>query len=681
MIGGRRPLKGRKLADRRVRVERPHSAYFRYTGPGQLVAKAAASVPTTPSGRLLARIRAALFGRPLASEEETGERLPKKKALAIFSSDAISSSAYATEEILRVLVLAGAGAILVSIEIAVAISVLLAVVALSYRQICRAYPNGGGAYAVAKENIGSIASLVAAAALLIDYVMTVAVSTASAIAQTYSVIPALYDVRVEIAIVAIALITIANLRGLRESGNIFAIPTYLFLGLALLMVGLGVVRIATGGATDLAQPEAVPLGTEGIGLFLLLRAFASGSVALTGTEAIANGVPAFKPPESRNASNTLVAMAVLLAVLFVGITVVADGFGILPTEEGGQTVVAVVASVVFGAGSPLFYAFQASTALILFLAANTSFNAFPRLAALLAEDGYMPRQFSFRGDRLAFSWGIVLLAAIAAILIAVFGGDTNALIPLYSVGVFVTFTLSQAGMVRHWARAKGPGWTWRATINAVGGILTFVVLIVVAGVKFTDGAYLVVILVPTLVAVMLFIRRQYARSAIQLAIRDDYVATPPIRDERVVVPVPTLNRAVVQAVNVARSIAADVRAVFISEVPEAAEAMRERWERQVPGVPLVLIGSPYRALAGPLIAYLDVLDSAWPTDRPEPITFVVIPEYVAKSWWERILYNQSSRRLRTMLLGRPHTVVVNVPYRRDDPEAFETGRGPGAASS
>ena len=673
MIGGKRPLKGRKLADRRVRVERPHSPYFRYTGPGQLVAKAAASGPTTSGGRVLARIRGYLFGRPLASEEELGERLPKKKALAIFSSDAISSSAYATEEILRVLVLAGAGAILVSIEIAAAIAVLLAVVAISYRQVCRAYPNGGGAYAVAKENIGSLASLVAAAALLIDYVMTVAVSTASAIAQTYSVIPSLYDIRIEIAVVAIALITIANLRGLRESGNIFAVPTYLFIGLALLMVGIGVFRIATGGAVDVHQPDAVPLGTEGIGLFLLLKAFASGSVALTGTEAIANGVPAFKPPESRNAANTLVAMAVLLAILFMGITVVADGFGILPTEEGGRTIVAMVAVVVFGANSPLFYAFQASTALILFLAANTSFNAFPRLAALLAEDGYMPRQFAFRGDRLAFSWGIVLLAAIAASLLAAFGGDTHALIPLYSVGVFACFTLSQGGMVKHWAREGGPGWMVRAAINGFGGILTFIVLIVVASVKFVDGAYLVVILIPVLVAMMLFIKRQYARSARELAVRPDYVVGLPAREERVIVPVAGINRAVIHAVNVARSIADDVRAVYIFDEPGRLDRVRADWERQVPSVPLVVIESPYRALAGPLIAYLDVLDHAWPTDRPEPITFVVIPEYVAKSWWERILYNQSARRLRAMLLGRPHTVVVNVPYRREDPEAFEGG--------
>jgi amino acid transporter len=680
VIGGRRPLRGRKLADRRVRVERPHAPYFRYTGPGQLVAKPAASRPLTPLGRATAKLKAWAFGRPLATEAEIFERLPKKKALAIFSSDAISSSAYATEEILRVLVLVAAGsAILWSIPVAIAIAFLLAVVALSYRQVCRAYPSGGGAYAVAKENLGAGLSLVAAAALLIDYVMTVAVSTASAVAQTYSVIPSLYDWRIEIAVVAITLITVANLRGLRESGNIFAVPTYLFVGLALLMVGVGVFRMATGQAFDLEQPDAVPFGTEPLGLFLLLKAFASGSVALTGTEAIANGVPAFKPPEARNAADTLIVMAVLLGVLFVGITVVADGFGILPTEEGGQTVVALVASTIFGPESPLFYLFQASTALILFLAANTSFNAFPRLAALLAEDSYMPRQFAFRGDRLAFSWGIVLLAAVAAALVVAFGGDTHALIPLYAVGVFVCFTLSQSGMVRHWLAERSPGWWWRMAINALGAALTFVVLLVVASVKFVDGAFLVVILIPVLVAMMLFIHRQYRSSSRQLAVREDYVVPPPHREERVVVPVPGLNRAVVQAINVGRSIANDVVAVFISDRPEEMTEVRARWEQQVPGVPLVIVESPYRALAGPFLAYLDVLDHAWPPDRPAPITFVVIPEFVARSWWERILYNQSAKRLRTLLLGRSRTVIVNVPYKREERPSGDDPAGAGAS--
>ncbi len=679
MIGGRRPLPGRKIADRRVRVDRPHTPYFRYTGPGQLVAKQAASLPTTPAGRVLARIRGAVFGRPLAQEEEIGERLPKAKALPIFSSDAISSSAYASDEIIHVLVLAGLAAMTLSIQISIAIAVLLTVVSISYRQVCRAYPSGGGAYAVARENISQTAGLVAAAALFIDYVMTVAVSTASAVSQAYSVVPAIFGIRVELALVSIALITVANLRGLRESGNIFAIPTYLFVGLALLMIGLGLSRIVLGTVVPIPTPPDVirpPGGLEPIGLLLLLKAFAGGSVALTGVEAIANGVPAFKPPEAKNAANTMSIMAVLLGVIFIGIAIVGVAFGFQPTHEGGPTAIAQVATAIFGADSPLFILFQASTALILFLAVNTSFNAFPRLAAILAEDGFMPRQFSFRGDRLAFSWGVIVLASVAAILLVIFQGDVHLLIPLYSVGVFVCFTLSQAGMVRHWFVARDSGWWWRAIVNAIGGLLTFVVLIVVASVKFAGGAWLVVVLIPILVSMFLFINRQYRASAAQLSIRPDIVVPMPHREERVVVPVPGLTRAVVQAINVGRSISEDIRAVFITEDAEEAELVRERWQHQIPHVPLVVVESPYRALAGPLIAYLDVLDRAWPPDKEEPITFVVIPEYVARSWWERILYNQAAARLRRALLGRPHTVVVNVPYRREDREAFEVGHPP-----
>ncbi|HEV7811145.1 MAG TPA: APC family permease [Candidatus Limnocylindrales bacterium] len=672
MTGSRRPLQGRKPADRRVRVERPHAAYFRYTGPNQLVAKAAAHQPKTTVGRTWARVRKLTIGRPLASEEEAGERLSKKKALAIFSSDAISSSAYATQEIIRVLAVAGATALAFSVGVSVAIAVLLAVVAISYRQVCRAYPNGGGAYAVARENLNPLLGLVAAAALLIDYVMTVAVSTASAIAQIVSVVPSIERWTVEIAVVVITLMTIANLRGLRESGNIFAIPTYLFVGLALLMVGIGLVKIATGNVQPLATPnaEAFAPGT-GLSIFLLLKAFAGGSVALTGVEAIANGVPAFKRPESKNAANTLGAMVILLGILFIGITVVAHAYQIQPTVKDVPTTVSLVAGTAFGSGSVLFVLFQASTALILFLAANTSFNAFPRLGALLAQDGYMPRQFSYRGDRLAYSWGIVLLSAVAAFLIWLFHGNVTALIPLYSVGVFVCFTLSQIGMVKHWRRVRESGWLWRLAVNAFGAVLTAVVLVVVVSVKFIDGAYLVVILIPVLVALMLFIHRQYDASRRELRVRPDLVFEPPQREERAVVPIPGVNRAVIQAVNVARSVADDVRAVFITEDPADGAEVRDRWERQVPGVPLVVVESPYRALTGPLQAYLDVLDAAWPPDKPAPITFVVLPEYVARRWWERILYNQSVKRLRSSLLGRPHTVVVNVPYRREDPSLFD----------
>jgi amino acid transporter len=679
MIGGRRSLKGRKIADRRVRVARPHSPFFRYAGPGQLVARPAASQPTTASGRFFARVRAGLIGRPLASEEEIGERLSKKKALAIFSSDAISSSAYATEEILRILLVAGAAMFLWSVPVAIAIAVLLGVVALSYRQLVHAYPNGGGAYAVARANFAPIVSLVAAAALLIDYVMTVAVSTASAIAQLVSISPALFDIRVEIGLAAIILITLGNMRGIRESGNIFAVPTYLFVGMALLMVGLGIFNVATGSVVPSDQPDAiVPPVVQPITILLLLRAFAGGSVALTGVEAIANGVPAFKPPEPRNAAATLVAMALLLGVLFIGITFVADAYEISPTAEGGPTVVAQVADAVFGDGSPLFLVFQLATALILFLAANTSFNAFPRLAALLAQDGYMPRQFSFRGDRLSYSWGIMALAAIACALLVIFQGDTHALIPLYSVGVFICFTISQAGMVRHWLAERDRGWRAKLLLNSFGALLTGVVLVVVASAKFIDGAWIVLVLVPLQVVIFMFISSQYRASRDQLAVPAGVEMPVPHRRERVVVPVPGLNRAVVQAVNVGRSISDDVRAVYITDDAEEAGHLRRQWELQVPGVPIVVVESPYRALVGPLVAYLDVLDRSWPPDQEAPITFVVVPEYVARHWWERILYNQSARRLRSTLLGRPMTVVVDVPYRREDPDGPRTGARDGA---
>jgi amino acid transporter len=567
------------------------------------------------------------------------------------------------------LVLAGAGALLVSIQVAIAISVMLAVVTISYRQVCRAYPNGGGAYVVARENLAPIFGLIAAAALLIDYVMTVAVSTSSALDQIFTIAPSLGVLRVEIGLVSIALITLGNLRGLRESGNIFAIPTYVFVGLALVIVASGVYHIVLGQAQPLArQPNAVPPGTEAIGIFLILRAFASGSVALTGVEAIANGVPAFKPPEAKNAANTMTAMAVILATIFIGVTVVAAAYQIVPSVGGAPSVVALVAGTAFGDG-PGYYLFQIATALILFLAANTSFNAFPRLAAILAEDGYMPRQFSFRGDRLAYSYGIVALAAIAGLLLLIFGGVTTLLIPLYSVGVFVCFTLSQLGMVRHWRQVRESGWWWRALVNGLGATLTLVVLGIVVFEKFTGGAYLVVVLIPTLVAIMTFIHAQYASTSRQIAIRQDLVVVPTQRDRRAIVPVPGINRAVVQAVNVARTFARDVRAVFIAQDTETAAQLREQWDRQVPGVPLMIVESPYRALTGPLLAYLDLLDRSRPAGSQKPITFVVIPEFVARHWWERILYNQSVRRLRAALLGRPHTVVVNVPYRREDSEA------------
>ncbi len=687
MIGGRRPLSGRKPGDRRIRVDRPHSAYFRYTGPGQLTAKAAASAPTTGLGRLRARIKGVAIGRPLASEEEIGERLSKKKALAIFSSDAISSSAYATEEIVLAFVLTGTAlyALDFAIPIAIAIAGLLAVVAFSYRQVCIAYPTGGGSYSVSKANLGRTASLVAASALLIDYNLTAAVSTSSAVEQIVSAFPALDAVAVPIGLTALTLITIANLRGIREAGNIFAVPTYLFLFSALAMIAIGVYRIVVLGEHGTPPPEIVQATatTAGsVGIVILLRAFASGAVALTGTEAVATGVPAFQPPESRNAARTLVAMACILAVLFVGITFLATHYAVYPqgpdihvTTASGevitvfpddtpkQTVIAQVARTVYGE-SVMFFAFQAFTALLLFLVANTSFAAFPRLAAVLAEDGFFPRHFAFRGDRLAFSMGIVMLGVIAGTLVLLAGGHTHALIPLYAVGVFIDFTISQLGMIRHWLRERPPGWYRRLAVNALGCAATAVVAVVVTSVKFIDGAWLVVLLMPTLVAAMLFIRRQYDAQTTELHVREDQVFPGPHREQRVVVPVNGINRAVIQAVNFGRSLAPDVRAVYVTTDLEEAEELRRRWERQVPGVPLVIVESPYRALVGPVVTYLDVLESAALPDTEVPITIVVLPEYVAKHWWDRVLYNQTAKRLKSALVGREHTVIADVPYRK-----------------
>jgi amino acid transporter len=640
---------------------------FRWTGPGQLTAKEAASGPTTKSGRLYARLKAVLLGRPLASEEEVGERLSKKKALAIFSSDAISSSAYATEEILRVLILGGIAALAWGLWVSIAIAILLIAVAISYRQICLAYPTGGGSYSVSKRNFGRQMSLIAASALMIDYVMTVAVSTASSIEQVTSAFPVLVDERVILGVIAIALITVGNLRGLREAGNLFAIPTYLFLGSALLMIAMGTVRIVVFGehgdyAANLATQTGESL--QAVSLLLLLRAFAAGAVALTGTEAIATGVPAFQPPESKNAATTLSVMAALLGVLFIGLTFLAVNFGITHIDEPEkQTVISQIAAQVYGAGSIPFFLFQGFTALLLVLAANTSFNAFPRLLAILAVDGNMPRQFSFRGDRLAFSYGIIVLATVAAALIVAFRGETHLLIPLYAVGVFIDFTISQTGMIRHWRRERPPGWRRRLAINAFGASLTAIVAVVVTVAK-APQSLIVIALIPLLVGLMNFIHHQYANQEEELKVRDDYVLGMPHREQRVVIPVNGINRAVVQAVTFGRTLATDVRAVFITEDPEAGDAIRKKWERQVPGVPLVIVESPYRALVGPLTAYLDVLDLAWPPDKDAPITIVVLPEFVARHWWDRLLYNQSAKRLKSALVGREHTVIADVPYRR-----------------
>jgi len=665
MIGGRRPLSGRKIGDRRLRVERPHSAYFRYSGPGQLTAKAAASVPRTSIGRGWARLKAIAIGRPLASEEEIGERVSKTKALAIFSSDAISSSTYASEEILRILVLAGGAALAFGPPVALGIACLLLIVAASYRQVCAAYPSGGGAYAVARANLTQRVALVAAAALLFDYMITVAVSVAAGIAAITSVAPDLLPWRAELGVAAIWLLALANLRGLRESGNIFAAPTYLYVVGALAIIGLGVVHLGPAGLAGPAQPPVVappPGGFEAFSIFLVLRAFAFGSVALTGTEAITNGVPAFKPPEAKNAATTMLAMAVLLGVIFVGLSVLANAYGLSPDPEERETLVSQVARSVIGNGAP-YVAFQAVTTLILLLAANTGFNGAPRLATVLAADGYAPRQFSTVGDRLAYSWGIVILALASAILLMIFDGSVADLIPLYSIGIFLSFSISQSGMVVHWLRERGRGWRARAALNLVGAVVTGVVWVVITVAKVPRGAWIPLAAVPVLVVLMEWVRAQYRAQEAELRVDDLGEIGRPQRARRVVVTVNGINRSAIQALDVGRSLSDDVRAVFVTDDAEAGERLRERWARQLPDVPLVVVESPYRAIVGPLSAYLDVLDRTWPPDREPPTTIVVLPEYVGSHWWGRALYNQAARSLRSALAGRERTIVLDVPYR------------------
>ncbi|MEX1294705.1 MAG: APC family permease [Candidatus Limnocylindrales bacterium] len=652
-------LKGLKPGNRRVRVERTRSEYFRYTPSGAYEARPKAHAEVETKGRAMAAMRRTLFGRPLASAEEIGERLSKKKALAIFSSDAISSSAYATEEILRALLLAGVGlaALHLALPVAISIALLLGVVAISYRQVVVAYPSGGGSYSVSKANLGRLASLVAAAALLIDYVLTVAVSISSASEQIVAAVPSLGEWQVAIAVVVVAVITMANLRGVREAGNIFAVPTYLFVGTALLMIVLGAWRILVEGA-GAAYPaiEESSLDLASVALLLLaMRAFASGAVALTGTEAIATGVPAFEPPESRNAATTLAVMAVLLGVLFIGITFLASGYAVVPNEEA--TVLSQVAGNVFGLESIGFYLFLTFAAIILMLAANTSFSAFPRLAAVLASDNFMPRRFAYRGDRLAFTAGIVVLGLLAAVLVVVFEGDTHALIPLYAVGVFIDFTISQTGMIRHWLRERPAGYRRRLSVNAVGAVITGLVAIDVTVVK-APASLLVLVLIPALVAIMWFIHHEYDTAAKELKVDRSRVYGAPTKRSRVIIPVPSISRAVVRSIQFGRTLSDDVRAVHITVDAEAAEALRVDWEHMFPEVPLVIIETPYRSLVLPFLHYLDVMA---PTP-PNTITVVVLPEYVPRHWWDRLLHNQKASRIREALVGRYNTVVADVPY-------------------
>jgi len=594
-----------------------------------------------------------VVGAPMPLSQARHERLSKKVALAVFASDALSSTAYATEEILRVLVLAGSAALGLAIWVAVAIALLLIVVAISYQQTIHAYPNGGGSYIVARANLGASPGLVAAASLMIDYVLTVSVSVAAGVAAITSALPALFPYRVTLGVVCIAVIAFGNLRGVRESGRIFAVPTYLFIFTFGALVLTGLIRWALGDVQPLTETVVHPATT--LSGFLVLRAFASGCTAMTGMEAISNGVPAFKEPEAHNAAVTSRWMAGILAVLFLGLTLLAQAYRVVPVED--ETVVSMLGRALFGRGA-FYFLIQAATALILILAANTSFADFPRLASLLSQDRYAPRQFAKRGDRLVFSNGIVILGAFAALLLIVFRGDTHALIPLYAVGVFISFTLSQAGMVRHWYRERGPGWRWRLLINGTGALLTGVVTLVIAVTKFTHGAWIVVLLVPILVLMFQTVNRHYALVADQLSL-EGYGGPPPIR-HTVLVPIGDVHRGVVAAVQYAKLLSPEAKAVYVETDPAATRRLEEKWIKWGMGVPLVILTSPYRSVLTPLLEYIDHLQEEQGEIRR--VVTVVLPEFMPRRWWQHLLHNQTALLIKGALLFRKDVIVTDVPY-------------------
>lgn len=618
-------------------------------------------------------IKRLLVGRALRTEQAAHERLTKRTALAVFSSDALSSTAYATEEILLVLAVAAAatasGSFSYVVPISIAIAVLLAIVATSYRQTIHAYPSGGGAYIVAKDNLGTTPGLVAAASLLVDYVLTVSVSIAAGVAAITSAVQGtryawLNDHKVFLCLIFIAFIAIANLRGVRESGALFATPTYAFIVSFLFMILFGLFHyFVYGGAASVPTEEELKTAEgyhlQPLTLFLLLGAFSNGCAALTGIEAISNGVQAFKKPEARNAATTLVLMAALLTTMFLGTSVMAYLYHVHPKLS--ETVISQFARIMFtGSLGWFYYVVQAATAAILVLAANTAFADFPRLSSLLARDRFLPRQFANRGDRLVFSNGIVILAVFSGLLVTVFAGDTSRLIPLYAVGVFLSFTLSQSGMIVHWLRERGKlnsDWKKSIVINAVGAVATFIVLCVFIATKFIHGAWIVVLVIPILVVLFKAIRKHYVVVAKQLS-TEGLEQLEPIK-HRVIVPISGIHRGVLCALQYAQSIARDrVQAVYVDFGEEATASLKDKWERWGAGVQLVVLPSPYRELTRPLLKHINRIRRQNSNDM---IT-VVLPEFIPAKWWQHALHNQSSLLLKGSLLFKKGVIVTSVPY-------------------
>ncbi|MEO6058524.1 MAG: APC family permease [Candidatus Limnocylindria bacterium] len=663
-LEARERRRGKRPGDAYVRLVRLAEDEFERGDQGQLVASERTVLGRTGWTASLRRLRTRLIGRPISTEHEGHERLTKLKGLAIFSSDNISSSAYATEEMMRILVLAGISSFSLVMPITIVIAAILAIVVTSYMQTIRAYPEGASSYIVASDNLGTLPGLTAAAALLIDYVLTVAVSVSAGVAAITSIAPVLYPERVLMAVAIVGVLMLGNLRGIRESGSIFMAPTYLYIVAVGGMIGWGLFRQLVLG--DLGRFEAPPswleaeAATTSLTFFLILRAFSSGAAALTGVEAISDGVPAFKRPEWRNARVTLVWAAAIFGTLFIGISWLASVIHVVPDPSEEQTVLSLIVRHVTGDG-PYLVLVQVTTALVLALAANTSFADFPRLSSFLARDGFMPRSFGFRGERLAFTTGIIALSALASLLLVVFDASVTALIPLYTLGVFVAFTLSQSGMVVRWWRRREKGWRTGLVINGVGAAMTAVIVVIVASTKFLSGAWLVMVMAPILILLMLGIRGHYRTVSRQVGIESvpegAEVALKPI----VIVPIARLDRPTLHAIAFANSISDHATAVHITNDPADAAEIRERWPEWANRTELVVVESPYRALIGPLLRYMDALQAQAP-DRP---IMVVLSEIVPRHWWENLLHNQTSLRLKLRLFGRKNTIVADVPFHLD----------------
>ncbi len=657
--------RGSLPGDLRVRIVKLKDREFKRVAAGELEATEAAEQPHGNLDRALYNVKRLLIGVPIPTTMAESERISKFKALALLSSDAISSVAFASEAILINLVAAGSAHLGLTLPISLVILLLLVIVATSYRQTIPAYPNGGGSYTVARENLGTVAGLVAAAALMIDYVLNVAVCIAAGVHNIVSFFPTLNAYVVPMALALIVIVTILNLRGLRESGTIFAFPTYFFIVSAALLIVVGLIKAYFVQHQPLIGSFTPAVSAiEPLSIYVILRSFSTGCTAMTGVEAISNATPVFRQPQARNAAITLTLMASILGSLFLGITLLAMTYGVQAMASGNPTVIAQIAMHVYeGPWAFLVPIFLLSVLGILTLSAETSFAGFPRLASLLAQDRFLPTQFSFRGDRLSFSVGIIVLAVLACFLIIIFGGDTNALINLFAVGVFIAFTLSQAGMVVHWWHLRGQkrGWQRSMLINGTGAVTTAVVTLVVASTKFLEGAWIVVLLVPAFVLLFMGIQRHYLRFERECTF-DLPVHARDIH-HRLIVPIDKLNRPAVQSLAYARSISPHVAAVHVVLDTDKADTLRQdwhRWQQQLgddEGTHLLIIDSPYRSLIRPLLAYIDTIHERHPQDTLS----VVLPEFVVAHWWQHFLHNQTALRLKTALLFRPGIVVVNLP--------------------